>query len=203
MKKLLAFLFVLMLTAILPTSALAATGLNANEKAIIEKLQTSIYIESKDEYFQIPQAYINTAKNYFAGDCEVSADEKDIIMSAIESGIAIIKEEVGKQTISGNQFELAKMSERARNDVLALGTEACDAVDLQLSYAPATHTVKITVKGSNTPVFENSAVIKTTGQAFTMDAFSVGAGVTACMALCGGVLVWFSKRRNLTAKNSE
>ena len=200
MKKLIAFLFVLMLVAILPTSALAATGLNENEKAILEKLQTSVYIDAKGEYFKIPQSYINTAKNYFAGDCDVTDEQKNTIIGSIDAGIAIVKKEANKQNISGGKFNLSSMSEAARNDMLELGKQACEAVDLQLTYSPATQTVKITAKGSNTPVFENSAVIKTTGQAVTIDAFFVCTAVAVCMVLSGGAMVWISKRSGLLEK---
>ena len=71
MKKLIAILFALALVAMLPLTAMAATGINANEQAVLDKLATAIDLGAKGDYV-IPQSYINTAKNYFAGDCDMT-----------------------------------------------------------------------------------------------------------------------------------
>lgn len=195
MKKFLAILFALALVAMLPLTAFAATGINEYEKAVLDKLQTTIDLGSKGDY-TIPQSYINTAKNYFAGDCDMSEAEAAAILACIEEGIAIIKEE-GKK-VSGSTFNLSKLSEGARNEILALGKEACAEIDLNLTYNKGK--VVITEAGSTTPVFENSAVIKSTGSLFTVDAAFVCVAVVLCLALSTGVMFVVSKKNGLLEK---
>lgn len=195
MKKFLAILFALALIAMLPLTAFAATGINEHEKSVINKLQTTLDLGSKGEY-KIPQSYINTAKNYFAGDCDMTAAEAAAIIACIDEGIAIVKDESKK--VSGSSFDLKKLSESARNEILALGQEACSHVDLNLKYTKGK--VVITEAGSNTPVFESAPLIKSTGSIITVDAAFVCMVVVLCLALSTGVMFVVSKKNGLLEK---
>ena len=195
MKKFLAILFALALIATMSLTAFAATGINEYEKAVLNKLQTAVDLGAKGEY-TIPQSYINTAKNYFAGDCDMTETEANAIIACINEGIAIIKEESAK--VSGSSFDLKKLSEGARKEILALGQEACAEVDLNLTYNKGK--VVITEAGNNTPAFENSPVIKSTGSAVTVDATFVCAAVVLCLALSTGVMFVVSKKNGLLEK---
>ncbi|MBQ3252117.1 MAG: hypothetical protein IJB02_02620 [Oscillospiraceae bacterium] len=195
MKKFLAVLFALALVAMLPLTAFAATGINENEKTVLAKLETAVDLGSKGEY-KVPQSYINTAKNYFAGDCDMTEAEAAAIISCIEEGIAIIKDESAK--VSGNKFDLKKLPTAAREDILDLGQQACDQVDLKLEYNPTSG--KVVIKDGNTPVFNNAAVIKTTGHAVTVDATFVCVAVVVCLTLATGVMFVVSKRNGLLEK---
>lgn len=195
MKKFLAILFALALIAMLPLTAFAATGINEYEKAVLAKLEETVDLGSKGEY-KIPQSYINTAKNYFAGDCDMTEDEANAIIDCIEAGKQIVKEESSK--VTGSTFALSKLSGDAREEILNLGKRACAEVDLNLVYNKGD--VVITEAGSNTPVFENSAVIKSTGSAITVDATFVAVAVVLCLALSTGVMFVVSKRNGLLEK---
>lgn len=195
MKKFLAILFALALVAMLPLTAFAATGLNEHEKEVLSMLKSTVDLGSKGEY-KIPQEYINAAETYFKGDCDMTEQEAEAIIALLDTGAEIIEEESAK--VSGSTFNLAKLPEDARNEILSLGQEACEEVDLKLVYD--NNKVVITEEGSKTPVFQNSAVIKTTGQAVTVDATFVSVAVVLCLALATGVMFVVSKRNGLLEK---
>lgn len=192
MKKFLAILFALALVAMLPLTAFAATGINEYEKAVLAKLSETVDLGAKGEY-KIPQSYINTAKNYFAGDCDMTEGEAKAIIDYIEAGAAVIEEE--SATVTGSTFSLSKLSEGARAEILELGQKACDQIDLELTYNKGE--VVITEAGSTTPLFENSAVIKSTGSAITVDATFVCVAALLVLSLSAGVMFVVSKRNGL------
>lgn len=195
MKKLVAILFVLTLIAILPLNAFAATGINANEQAVLDLLKSSQVVGENGWTFSIPQEYINSAENYFAGDCDMTEAERDAIIAYIEQGKAAVKEKSDSAENGGSG-----MSDEAREELLALGQQACAEIDLKLSYSPKGQDVVITPVDSKTPVFESSSIIKSTGEAFT-----VNSGVVACViavALVMGTAMMFgiSKKNGLFVK---
>lgn len=196
MKKLIAILFALALVAMLPLTAMAATGINEYEQAVLDKLAATVDLGSKGEY-AIPKSYINAAKNYFAGDFDLTAAEATKIMNYIEAGKDIIEEESAQ--VSGSTFEMKKLSADARQEILALGQKACEEADLELTLS-SNGDVVITEEGSNTPVFENSAVIKSTGSLVTVDATFVCVAVVLCLALSTGVMFVVSKKNGLLEK---
>lgn len=195
MKKFLAILFALALIAMLPLTTFAATGLNEHEKEVLGVLKSAVDLGSKGEY-KIPQEYINAAETYFKGDCDMTEEEADAILALIGTGAEIIEEESAK--VSGGTFNLSKLPQAAREEILTLGQEACEKVDLDLVYEG--NKVVITEEGSKTPVFKNSAVIKTTGQAVTIDASFVCIATVLCLALATGVMFVVSKRNGLLEK---
>ena len=195
MKKFLAILFALALIAMLPLTALAATGINEYEKSVLSKLEAGVKL-SNGETYKIPQSYINTAKNYFAGDCDMTEPEADAIIAAINEGIEIVKEESKKNP--GATFNLKSLPAAAKEEILALGQEACAVVDLQLTYNGKSD--EVVIKTAAGTVFENSAVIKTTGQAVTVDAAFVCAIVVVCMTLSAGAMFVVSKKNGLLEK---
>lgn len=197
MKKLVTILFVLTLLVVLPLNAFAATGINANEQAVLDKLSTSEIIGENGWHFSIPQEYINSAKNYFTGDCDMTEAERDAILSYINSGMSIIKKEADSQNFKGAEYHLSKMSASARDEVLALGQKACAEVELKLTYIPASNQVVITPMGSNTPVFESAPVIKTTGQEFALNAGTIAAVIVTMMAIGTVAMFVVSKKNNL------
>jgi len=197
MKKLVTILFVLALLVVLPLNAFAATGINANEQTILDKLSTSEIIGENGWHFSVPQEYINTAKNYFAGDCDMTEAERDVILSKINSGMAIVKKQADSQEFSGSEYSLSKMSATARDEVLQLGKDACAEVDLKLTYIPASNQVVITPMDNSTPVFESAPVIKYTGESFTLTAGFVAAAVIAMIALGTAAMYVVSKKNNM------
>lgn len=196
MKKFLAILIALALVAMLPLTAFAATGINEYEQKVLDKLAAGVKL-SNGETYKIPQAYINTAKNYFAGDCDMTQGEANDIIALINEGIAIVKAEASKNT--GSTFDLKSLPTDAKEEILALGQKACSEIGLQLTYNGRTDEVSIK-DASGAPVFENSAVIKTTGQAVTVDAAFVCAIVVVCMTLAAGAMFVVSKKNGLLEK---
>jgi len=197
MKKLVTILFVLAMIAVLPLSAFAATGINANEQAVLDKLDSSAVIGASGWTFSIPQEYVNSAKNYFAGDCDMTEAEKDAILAYIDSGMAIVKKEADAQKFSGKEYSLSKLGDAARSEVLKLGQSACAEIDLTLTYVPTSNQVVITPAGGNTPVFESAPVIKTTGQDFAVTAGMIAVAVVAVIALGSAVMLGVSKKNGL------
>ena len=200
MKKLVAILFVLALIAMLPLSAFAATGINEYEQAVLDKLDSSKVMGASGWGFEVPQEYINSAKNYFAGDCNMTAAEKDKILSYIDQGMAIVKKEADAQKFSGTEYNLSKMGEAARDEVLSLGRKACAEIDLTLTYSPTSKQVTITPVDSKTPVFESSPVVKTTGQDFPVDAAVIGAAIAVVVVMGTAVMFAVSKKNGLLVK---
>ena len=195
MKKFLAIIFALALVAMLPLTTFAATGLNAHEKEVLSQLKASVDLGAKGDY-KIPQEYINAAETYFKGDCDMTEEQAEAIIALISSGAEIVEEESTK--VSGGSFNLSKLSKDAREEILSLGQAACEEVELKLVYD--NNKVVITEEGTKTPVFQNSAVIKTTGQAVTVDATFVCVATVLCLVLATGVMFVVSKRNGLLEK---
>jgi hypothetical protein len=92
------------------------------------------------------------------------------------------------------------MSQGARSEVLRLGQQACLEVDLNLIYNAKTNKVVITPVGSNTPVFDSTPVVKTTGQDFVLTTGMVCAAVAFLMVAATAVLFVVAKKKGLLAK---
>ena len=200
MKKLVCMLFVLALIASLSFSVFAASGINANEQAVLDKLSTGKVIGDNGWTFEVPQEYINTAKNYFAGDCDMTETEKDAILAYINKGMDIVKKEADAQEFSGTEYSLSKMSQAARTEVLELGKDACAEVDLNLVYDAKANEVVITPVDSETPVFESAPVIKTTGESFPVTAASVVAAVSVVLVMGTVAMFVVAKKNGLLVK---
>jgi len=197
MKKFLAVLIVMAMVAMLPLTAFAA-GLNEYEKEVLDVLKGSVELENGKSY-KIPAQYITKAQNYFLSeDCDMSETEADAIIGYINTGKAIVKAEA--ENVTGKTFELKDLNQNARNEILNLGKAACAEIDLELTYNGRTDTVVITKSGSTTPIFESDAVIKTTGQAVTVDATFVCVAVVICLALATGAMFIVSKKNGLLEK---
>lgn len=200
MKRFVTALILLVVVAAISMSAFAATGVNSFEQEVLNLLNSKVELGVNGWDFEIPQKYINTAKNYFAGDCDMTEAEKNEIVALINKGIDVVKKDAAAQKNSGAEFNLKKMSEAARTEVLNAGKAACEAVDLQLTYDSSENAVVITEKGSDTPVFESTAVVKATGEAVTVNATFVGAAVVTILAISTGVMLVVSKKNGLWVK---
>ena len=199
MKKLIVILTLLALVATMAFSAFAATGISAAEQAILDKLSAGIKGEG-GWTFELPQEYINSAKNYFAGDYEMTPEQKAAIIAYINQGLAVIKKEAENQKLEGGKLTISDMSEEARQEVLQLGKDVCNEIDLNMSYNPSGNKVVITTQGSKTPLFESSNVIKTTGETFPMTASSVIAATVAILVMGTAAMFVFAKKNGLLVK---
>lgn len=197
MKKLVAILFVIALLASLSVTAFAASGINQYEQEVLDKLSTSAVIGKNGWSFSIPQAYINSAKNYFASEGDMTEAEKNAIIGYINAGMEVIKNDGDAKDFHGKEYHLADMSQESREAVLKYGQSACAEVDLSLVYVPASNKVVITPVNSSTPVFESAPVIKVTGEEFAPNAGTVMLAVIAMIVLGSAVMLVVSKKKGL------
>lgn len=197
MKKFVCVLFAIALIATLAMTAFAATGINDYEQKVLDKLATSHVIGENGWDFSVPQEYINSAKNYFAGDGDMTEAEMEKILDYIDQGMKIVKKEADAQGFDGETYNLANMGDTARSEVLNLGKAACAVVDLQLTYVPKDNQVVITPVGSQTPVFESAPVVKTTGEDFAVTTNAIIAAVIAVLAIGAGAMFVVSKKNGL------
>ena len=197
MKKFVCVLFAIALIAALAMTAFAATGINDYEQKVLDKLATSHVIGENGWDFSVPQEYINSAKNYFAGDGDMTEAEMEKILDYIDQGMKIVKKEADSQGFDGETYNLANMGDTARSEVLNLGKAACAEVDLQLTYVPKDNQVVITPVGSQTPVFESAPVVKTTGEDFAVTTNAIIAAVIAVLAIGAGAMFVVSKKNGL------
>lgn len=196
MKKILSILFAIALVASLCLCVSAADGLNDNEKAVLAKLRTTEKLGVNGASFSIPAAYVNAAENYFL-TIDMTAEQKDAILALINSGIATVKAEAADFTGTG-AYQLKDMNQAARSAVLQAGQEACALVGATLVYNAASNQVVITANGQT--LFSSEPVVKTTGEAITVNA-SLAATVIA-LAVLGTTAVLFvtSKKFGLLEK---
>ena len=197
MKKVFAILFVVALIAVLPLTAFAATGVNEHEREVLNMLETEKVLGANGWYFAIPQAYVNSAENFFAGEGDMTEEEKKVILSCIETGMAVIQKDGDAQKFTGKEYNLNRMSDENRAEILRLGQKACAEVDLNLVYVPSSNKVVITPMNSSTPVFESAPIVKVTGQAFAPNAGTVAIAVAVVVVLGSAVMFGVSKKKGL------
>lgn len=197
MKKILALTLAIMMVAALCLTANAATGINDNEQAVLDKLSATY--EAGEWSFSVPAEYVNSAKNYFASSCDMTEAEAKAIIACIEEGIALVKKEASEELFKDNVLHLGLLSDTATSKILDLGVAACAEVDLVLTYSPATKEVTIT-NASGTPVFKNDPVVKTTGEDFPITATVIGSVVVIAMVASTAALFIVSKKNGLLVK---
>ncbi len=157
MKKLLAVFFALLLIAIpCCVGASAAGAINANEQKILDTLDQ--YVQLGKTKYHIPDEYIAQAKNYFL-TVDVSEAQANEIIGYINDGIAILK----KDAMPDKEFHMSVLPAADKQAILKAGQDACEVIDLTLTYDATTEKVVITAANNTTPVFNSEPIIKTTG----------------------------------------
>lgn len=158
MKKFLSILLTLVLAVSFCALGVSAAGINANEQAILDKLSSTVSYNGKT--FNIPDNYINQAKNYFLAN-DISEAQAEEIIAKISVGEEVVKEELKSSDVEGTVFHMSNFSKDAREKILSASQDACKVVNLTLTYTDKT----VTIVDNNTSetVFEDAPVIKTTG----------------------------------------
>ncbi len=197
MKKILALTLAIMMVAALCLTVNAATGINENEQAVLDKLSATY--EAGEWSFSVPSSYVNSAKNYFASSCDMTKAQADAIIAYIEEGIAIIQDEASEELFKNSTLHLGLLSDSATSAILELGVSACAEVGLVLTYSPSTKEVTITDAEGN-PVFKNDPVIKTTGEDFPITASVIGSVVALVIVASAAALFVVSKKNGLLVK---
>lgn len=197
MKKVVCFLFIVLLIATMSLNAFAATGINEYEQKVLDKLN-ACYISGEGGWeFSVSPEYINSSRNYFAGECDLTEEQMNTLFAYIDQGMAVIKKEGDAQGTEDGSFELSEMSQSAREEVLALGKEACAEVELKMNYDAKDNQVVITPTQSKNPIFESSPIIKTTGEDFPVTGGTVITAVVAVLSIGVVALFVVSKRNGL------
>ncbi len=156
MKNFLKFISVFVLVILVSAiSVNAEGGINANEQAILEKIQT-IYRVGEKEY-TVPEEYFNQARNFFL-TTNLSKAESDEIISYIDEGLELLESQVERFDSANVNFEKFDSSVKAK--ILDLGQKAAAVIDLKLVYVGGNVTITDT---AGKTVFSGTAVIKVTG----------------------------------------
>lgn len=193
MKRFLVLLFVCALIAAMSLTAFAATGINKYEQIVLNKLQGGVIVTGEGKTYSIPQAYINSARNYFLGDYDMTEDEMNRVLSYIKAGEGAVQ---GEANVADKEFSLSDVSDATKSEVVKMGQEACEEVGLKLNYSPSSNKIVITSKDGNR-VFESSSAIKATGEDFTLNAGSVCTAIVVVMVLGCAVMFGISKKNGL------
>ena len=200
MKKLIAILLVLALVAMLPLSALAATGINQYEQAVLDKIASCQLVDETGKVIDVPQEYINAARNYFLGDFDMTEEQMNTVMAKINESVAVVQKDVADKEVQGNKVGASEMDSSTLDAVLNLGQQAATEVKLNMSFDSQSNQVVISSKENNNTVFTTSGVIKTTGKDFTLTSGMVIAAVAAVLVLGTAAIFGVSKKAGLLVK---
>jgi hypothetical protein len=200
MKKLIAILFVLALVAMLPLSALAATGINQYEQAVLDKIASCQLVDETGKVIDVPQEYINAARNYFLGDFEMTEEQMHTVMAKINESVAVVQKDVAEKEVQGNKVGASEMDSSTLDAVLNLGQQAATEVKLNMSFDSQSNQVVISSKENNNTVFTTGGIIKTTGKDFTVTSGMVIAAVAAVLVLGTAAIFGVSKKAGLLVK---
>lgn len=178
-------IFVLLLCAF---SVSAEGGINANEQAVIEKIQT-VYKVGEREY-TLPAEYTNQARNFFL-TIDLTKEQSEKIIGYIDEGMALLDGQVDKFGSSDINFD--KFDSNVKAQILELGQKATEVVNLKLVYSGGNVTI---TDSEGKTVFSGAAVIKVTG---TNAVHLIFGGVTLSViaityAVCAVVLVKQKKK---------
>ncbi len=198
MKKIMAIVLAVALMFALCLTANAATGLNDFEKEILSTLKNQEVTGENGWKFKIPDEYITAAENYF-NTIDITEAQKDKILGYIQEGAKVVKAEGDKNEFSGTTYNLKNMSTEAKKQVLDLAQKACAEVELTLTYSPTEDKIIIKDKAGVT-AFENTPIVKTTGEDFAATS-TIAIAVVSIAVLCGvTVLFAVSKKKGLLVK---
>ena len=200
MKKLIAILFVLALVAMLPLSALAATGINQYEQAVLNKIASCQLVDETGKVIDVPQEYINAARNYFLGDFEMTEEQMNTVMAKINESVAVVQKDVADKEVQGNKVGVGEMDSATLDAVLSLGQQAATEVKLNMSFDGQSNQVIISSKENNQTVFTTGGIIKTTGKDFYVSSGMVIAAVAAVLVLGTAAIFGVSKKAGLLVK---
>lgn len=200
MKKLIAILFVLALVAMLSLSAMAATGINQYEQAVLDKIASCQLVDETGKIIDVPQEYINAARNYFLGDFEMTEEQMNTVMAKINESVAVVQKDVADKEVQGDKVGVSEMNSSTLDTVLSLGQQAATEVELNMSFDSQSSQVVISSKETSDTVFTTGGIIKTTGKDFTVTSGMVIAAVAAVLVLGTAAIFGVSKKAGLLVK---
>lgn len=176
-KSVLTLLLAFLLCLASSISAMAATGLTADEETILDKLRAGVEINGKT--VEVPASYINQAENELMKNAQdITAEDAALINSKIDEVAAIAKaENITKASDLKNSASAEK--------IIGLVQEAAAVVGYTVSYDAASGIVNVLDPNGNS-VFTTKNVINQTG--FDMTATVVaGSVLVTLLAACAVV----------------
>lgn len=200
MKKLIAILFVLALVAMLPLSAMAATGINQYEQRVLDRISTCQLKDETGKIIDVPQEYINAARNYFLGDFEMTEEQMNTVMAKIDESVAVVQQDVSNKEVQGDKVGASEMDSSTLDAVLNLGQQAATEVKLNMSFDAQSNQVVISSKENSNTVFTTGGVIKTTGKDFYVTSGMAIAAVAVVLVLGTVAIFGVSKKAGLLVK---
>ncbi|MBR3594163.1 MAG: hypothetical protein IKL44_05765 [Clostridia bacterium] len=180
MKKFFAVLFAaLLIVSVFAFSASAAGTFGANEQKVVDFLgsKETYKVGGKDFTFKIPTNYVNQAKAFFAStEGDITPADADAIIAFVKEGEALVKETLSADAsyLKGDTVDFVHFPTATRKAILDKGQKACKVVGLTLVF-DGEHVVITNAAGAT--VFDDDAIIKTTGAEFNY---------TALIAVCAG-----------------
>ena len=195
MKKIFSIIISVAMVAVMAVPAFAASGINAAEKQIIDKVAGG-----SNKYVALTQ-YQATMKNYFNQEgVDVTQAQADEINGYIQQIYDIADEYVPV----GQSYDLNNLPKSVKKIVLQAGVDACAVIGLTLVWDSATTKVIITDAQGNVifealPIVEKvtkggnkGSQIKVTGSA-DMTVLYVGLGILAVVV--AGCAVFVIKKK--------
>lgn len=200
MKKLTVLLFVLALVAMLPLSALAATGINQYEQTVLDRIATCQLVDETGKVIEVPQEYVNAARNYFLGDFEMTEEQMNTVLAKINESVAVVQKDVADKEVQGDKVGVGEMDSATLDAVLNLGQQAATEVKLNMSFDGQSNQVVISSKENSNTVFTTGGVIKTTGEDFPVTSGMMITAVAIALVLGTAVIFGVSKKAGLLVK---
>jgi hypothetical protein len=185
MKKILACVASALLAVTVSMTAFAASGISANEQAVLDKLKAPITVG--DKTLTLPAEYYNQAENYLKQDgVDVTDEQKAVINAQIDEAVATVK--------ASGVTDLAKLPSDVKSKLMTNAQTAAKELDLTLTFDNSNKTITVKDKSGNV-VAKIENVIKTTG-ADTTVAVVTAATLVALLAGCAVV----ARKSKLMAK---
>ncbi len=186
MKKILAVLIsALLVFSLFAFSASAAGTLGNNEKKVVDFLSSkeTYKVSDKEFTFKIPANYVNQAKAFFVGTADdITAEQAEAIIAFVKEGEALVKStlEADGSYLKGETVDFVHFPTATRKTILEKGQEACEVVGLDLEF-DGEHVVITDAAGA--AMFDDDAIIKTTGAEFNYTALALAFGAFAVIML--------------------
>lgn len=154
-RKLITAIVVALTCTLYSTVAFAATGLNAQEQAILTQLKAGVTVGGTT--YNIPAEYINQAETEFMKDgVDVTEDQAALISANIAEAAAVMQK--------AGVTDPKALSAADQKAIMAAVQEAAAAMDYKVSIDTAASPVTVTVIGeSGSTVFSNKNIINQTG----------------------------------------
>ena len=199
MKKIVVFLLILILFSIvniLSAFADADSVITDNEKAILNKISTNIYLNGKE--YSLPDAYLDQIKKYLR-TVDISKEQSDEIIKQLDIGINIIKKDISSSTIVNGRIDLSKMSLAAKADLLQAFSGAIAPVGLKVITNDGKN-YSIIEAESRTVIYTTSPIFKLTGAEQNQNSKII---VSIVLILTAFILVLFIIQKKFIIKDKD